>query len=330
MPDTLLGAQVVLRRNFQDQSFVGTMLEADKTACSQRVAKSLDELPSVWTQYPMRDITRQDIAGLQQRAPLPEELWANKSASMFLREDDQAMVLVNLEDHVQVRVQADPEDTQEAIRQAKEVARHLENQWPFARDENLGWLTARPVLAGSGLQIVMHLHLPMLSMMQQVKGLTEAIGKEQLFELKAAPGQEEKNPAALYTLSSMFSAYGSTRELAQAAERKAQELDRKESNLRDKILVRSSRSTYVDQVWRAFGILKYARRLTENEFLALWSKLRLGVVSGLIPMPLEQVNLLREKASNPALRELQEGGGDDHGIHFIRADVVRAELNGGH
>lgn len=329
MPDTLLSTQVVLRRNFQDQPFVSTMLDADKAACAQRVHKALDSLESTWTLYHMRDLGKQDFSILQAEVGLSDDLWSSKAASLFIREDKQATVITNAEDHVQVQVRAESSAPTDAIAQAKVIAGQIGEEWPYAKDENLGWLTARPILAGSGLQIAADMHLPMLSMMQQLKGITQAMLKEQLFQLDTMPGQGDKNPGALYTLRSMFNAYGSTGELAQAAAKQAQDLARKEENLRDKILVRSIRSTYVDQVWRAYGVLKYARRLTEQEFLGLWSKLRLGTLSGLIDLPLETIDALREKASTAGLLGLYEDARDEHALHFFRADVVRAELNGG-
>lgn len=329
MYDTLLGAQAVLRRNFEDQPFVGTMLDADKAACAQRVQKALHELPSEWTLYSARDMDTDAFSALQARVGLEDDVLTNHSVALFVRQDEGAVVLANVEDHVQVRVQAQEGNLGDAAMEAKNLMRHIGEDAPFAKDVNLGWLTARPLLAGTGLQMTYRMHLPMLNMMQQIKGITQGLTKEQLFELNTSPGQTEKNPAALYHLSSMFSAYGDAEKLVQAAMNKMQELDRKEANLRDKILVRSARSTYVDQVWRAYGVLKYARRLTEQEFLSLWSKLRLGVLSGLVPVPLETVDGLRNKLSRTALQGMLESAKDDHALHFLRADIVRAELNGG-
>lgn len=329
MTETRLGAQVVLRRNFGDQPFVSTMLDADKVACTQRISKALDALQSRWTFYPVRELSKGDLAPLAARNMLTEQVWKTPEAGLFVREDQLALVLSNVEDHVQVRVAVQGDAQEEAIREAKSIMAHIGEEWPFAQDEQLGWLTARPVLAGSGTQIVTHLHLPMLSMMQQIRGITRTLGDKQLFELSNAPGQDDKNPGALYALSSMFNAYGGTAKLAEAAENQTQEIEKREENLRSKILGRAIRSTYVDQVWRAYGTLKYARRLTEQEFLGLWSKLRLGVLAGLIPVPIETVNNLLEKASRTALHELMDGTRDEHALHFIRADVVRAELDGG-
>ena len=108
-----------------------------------------------------------------------------------------------------------------------------------------------------------------------------------------------------------------------------EKLTAKEDNLRRKVLNNTSRSTYVDQVFRAYGILRYARRLTEAEFMAYWSKLRLGAMAGLLPADKAAIDSLLAQTSKNQLMQQIDSSMDEHTIHFIRADVVRAALNGG-
>ena len=329
MSDTLLKSFVEVRRNFADYPFVRTMLEADKSICVDRSTQVLEDLDSTWIHYPLPNIRPEDFERLRDQGHLDRSMLSKAPLSLFLCNDKDAALYVNEEDHLRIRFFAEGEDLGAAAVDAKALVKEFADRWPLAKSQRLGWLTARPVLAGTGIQAGYVLHLPMLTMMQQIKGLTASLTEKHLYSLTGLGGPEEKNPAALYLLQNQFSAWGSTQKLLDALRDTAGDIQRKEQNLRDKIISRAARSTYVDQVYRAYGILKYARRLTEGEFLGFWSKLRLGVLSGLLDVPLKHVDELLASTSRTALLEALPEGRDEHAIHFLRADAVRAILNGG-
>lgn len=328
MPDTILGSWVDLRRNWADFPFESTMLDADKPQLISRVTQVLEPREETWTLYLMRDMTREQFGALADMTLMDRSLRDNQDAAVFIRSDGDAMIYVHQEDHLLIRVKAIDADVTRAAQEAKGIARLITQTGAYAKDERIGWLTARPQYAGTGLQVTYLMHLPMLSMMQQLKGIAAKMSGEHRFSLSAQT-QGDKNPANLYLLKNLFTAYGGTDELTAAVSAVADELTAKEDNLRRKVLNNTSRSTYVDQVYRAYGILRYARRLTEAEFLAYWSKLRLGAMAGLLPADQDAVDSLLAQTSKNQLMQQIDSSMDEHTIHFIRADVVRAALNGG-
>lgn len=329
MNSAIMGGYVDLRRNFATLPFEPTMLDSQKNDSLSIVAKALEEREDRWTLLKMRELNRSQVLGLKEKRVVDEALVGKPDASLFLRQDEKAWIYMNMEDHVLVRSLSEGFEAGDAIRQAKDIAQAIGDQVPFAKDERIGWLTARPLYAGTGLQISFVLHLPMLSMMQQIKPLAAAMEAEHLFSLRPLSQGDDKNPSALFVLSNLFGAYDGSEKLCAAVRQAAEKLIDKELKLRERILKKAARSTYVDQVFRAYGILKYARRLTENEFLGFWSKLRLGAAVGLLPIDMDSVDQLLQSTRRSRLIEIMESPGDEHAIHFTRADVVRAALDGG-
>ena len=79
---------------------------------------------------------------------------------------------------------------------------------------------------------------------------------------------------------------------------------------------------YIDRVWRSLGILKTARMLTRDEFMALISHLRTGVAMGLLAeTDLDTVSALMTDAQ-PAT--LSAAAGED--LDPARRDAARARL----
>jgi protein arginine kinase len=295
--------------------------------CVERVEEALGG--KGFTIYRMKDVDEALFAQFSEKGLLDRKCWKTPAVALLARSDGQVSILCNAEDQVLIRVEVKEDDIQAATKTAKDLSRLIGSQYPFAKDERIGWLTARPLHAGTGLQVCYKLHLPMLAMLQQTRTIAAALHKEHRLALSALPEHDVKNPAALFILFNLFTAYDSTKNLVEVVRELALSLSAKETNLREKILKRTLRSTYLDQVYRAYGILRYARRLSEAEFMEYWSKLRLGAAAGLLPLSLEKVDSLLQKAGKASLLMAKDAPRDDHTIHFARADVVRAELNGG-
>lgn len=329
MAETVLSCYVDLRRNFAKLPFEPTMLDAQKHESVSLVTQALDEAEELWIFHQPGELSEQARHALSDRQLVLAGPQEGQGLSIFVREDERAFVYMNAEDHVLVRMLCDGNDTDGAIRAAKEIAFTISEQAAFSKDDRIGWLTARPLYAGTGLQVSYVLHLPMLSMMQQIRPITASLDAEHLFSLRPMGGSDEKNAAAMYVLSNLFGAYDSSEKLSKAVQSLAEKLSAKEEKLRERILKRALRSTYVDQIYRAYGILKYARRLTELEFLGFWSKLRLGAAVELLPLSVEQADELFQATRRPRLLEQMDTPGDEHAIHFVRADTVRAALSNG-
>ena len=328
MNDNVMRSYVDLRRNFAAYPFESTVLESDRQELTTRVISALDEQEETWIFYTVSDLDAKAKMTLED-IDLVQSAWLqNKAVSLLIRNDHSALVCLHEQDHVLIRVAADPRDPFPAIKKAKGIAKLLSETSAFARDERIGWLTAKPQYAGTGVQISFVLHLPMLVMMQQIKAVEQKTNAARGFFLRAC-GPEEKNPGSLYCLSNIFTAYSNSELLSNAVKRAAEEICGKEENLRRKVLKYATRSIYMDQIYRAWGILLYARRLTQAEFLAYWSKTRLGACAGLLPTDIQSIDALLDLTSKSKLTEQTDGLFDEHAIHFNRADAVRAALHGG-
>lgn len=328
MNDTMMRSYVDLRRNFSGFSFESSMLDSDRHKILERVISALDEQEETWVLYNSRDLDTKGRLALED-IDLVERAWLkNKNVSLLIRSDYLALVCLHEQDHILIRTAADLADALPAIRAAKVIAKTLSEVYPFAKDERIGWLTAKPQYAGTGAQVGYMLHLPMLVMMQQMKSLEQTVNASHRFVL-TADDLEDKNPASVYRFKSLFSAYNSSEALSKAVKVKVDELCAKEENLRKKVLKYATRSIYMDQIFRAWGILLHARRLTQTEFLTYWSKVRLGACAGLLPVDVQVVDSLLNLTAKSRLIQQMDGVIDEHLIHFNRADAVRAALHGG-
>jgi len=99
-----------------------------------------------------------------------------------------------------------------------------------------------------------------------------------------------------------------------------------EEQARD-VLLRTAPDEVADKTWRAYGLLKYARKLTFEETMNLLSGVRLGVGLNLIPSlsvyTLNKLLIFTQPAHLAALEGRQTG---DPELPTVRATYVRRVL----
>ena len=79
-----------------------------------------------------------------------------------------------------------------------------------------------------------------------------------------------------------------------------------------------------DNVYRSLGVLKYARRLTAKEFMALLSQVRLGVSMGIIEdITLTDIDKLMVAGQSANLKSYaKQHDKSEEDLDIIRAEIV--------
>ncbi len=93
------------------------------------------------------------------------------------------------------------------------------------------------------------------------------------------------------------------------------------------VLLRDAPSVIEDKVWRAYGLLRYARSLAFDEMMNLLSGVRLGLSLKLLQGPSVYVlNRIMIFAQNAHLEEASEGSLSPGEFDIQRANYVRNAL----
>ena len=325
MQDSVLVSEVSLRRNYQDLRFCP---QDDQEDLEESRRRSLNKLQAIYSDSITLDaqsMGRQGIPYLQE-VLLPANFRRLAQAALLSDESLAVSAAINMDEHLVVKAQGKPGEIPELIQTVREMEEGFtENKRPFAYDSKYGYLSYRPVLAGSGLHINLVLFLPMLHFLKQIPALSETL-KEQGCILKPLSLLDGRNPARLYALSNASSLMMEDRQIQSNVVQSAQMVVTREQSLQDKAMSKSSQSSILDQIWRSYGILKYARRLSITDFLTHWSNLRMGIQGGILPLSLSQADEMLAFANDHVF--LKEGA-EPNTFVFRRAEKVRRALSGG-
>lgn len=319
-------AEAVLRRNYQDLKFCPQDIQEDLAESLRRsLARLGQKRPdfSVHTAGNDQALTEPYI----EDALLPPAFHQLTEAAFAVSDEQSLYAAVNVEEHLLLKARGEAEDLSECVARLRALEQDLEDpDHPFARNKRFDYLSYRPVLAGSGLHASIILHLPMLSFLKQIRQLTDSVRKEHGCVLKPFGHVDRQGTANLFLLTNAASQGKSDGQILDSVSACADMLDRKESLLQQMVFMQKGHSGMLDQTWRAYGILMYARHLTQNDFLAQWSSLRMGAAAGIFPLTLNVADSLYSFSRNSVFASFDES---PKNFPFRRADAVRRVLSGG-
>ena len=306
-------SQCSLVRNLADFPFPGKCAQDERRSVEEYVVQGLKRggLLASGTYRRLAELPIDAVLLLSERRLVPVRvLGAIERTGLYVSDDLSLSVTVNGMDHVCITSMGAGLDLEGPWRRAEGVEQALAQSLDFAFSKQFGYLTLSLGHVGTGLKADVLLHLPAMTMENEMVRLTQTVRerRQALYGLKpvaVTPARGGKTSAqtgdAFYQdLGETF--YGDVSEAAGdlclltnrstlgVAEEEilfhlrqtAAETAGRESELRA-TLARGDRSRLEDRVGRALGVVRNARLLEFGEAVSLLSSLRLGVDTGLVP-----------------------------------------------
>jgi protein arginine kinase len=237
------------------------------SGCEFRMVDNLDNL-SRYLLLEMRFIT---------------PLLAQGGAGRFFLRDNSGAVscMINEEDHISIYAASPGLEIEAAYGLALGLESALDIK--STRDDILGYLTANPLYVGSGMTACVMLHLPALELNGEMPRICETFEKD--WKRLTLLGLFSGNGSAcggFFLLSNKRTLGVTSDDIICRVEDAAQSLISKELFARHKI-AGAKDGDIGDKFWRAWGLLRYARKLHFPEAVDMFSLVKLGSDMGVLP-----------------------------------------------
>lgn len=323
----VLSSRVRLARNYQDLPFDVVQKPDAAAMCIARTANALklsgqDAGFELLRLRDMDDVQRKALAEVHL---ISKDLLRNvDTAAVLLNEMAGVSIMMNEEDHLRIQAIRRGMELQEAADECFRVDDALSRQVSFAYDEQLGYLTACPTNTGTGMRASLLLHLPMLTILKQMGSVGQIVAKVGL-TIRGVYGEGAEALGNLYLVSNQVTLGRTEQELISAVTAVGHQLTDMELALREKSL-QNGRNALEDTIYRAWGIMKYARCMGQNEFFKHWSGVRLGAAMGMLPVALATMDGMLEQVQNANLQALTESNLTGRALDEKRAECIRAML----
>ena len=324
----VVSSRVRLARNYADLPFRGKMNPEQSEACVQRTLDALRQLPQAYSFLSLRGMEANEKKALVEAHLISPDLMEHEeTGAVLIRRDEKISVMMNEEDHLRIQGFSQGENLTEAAESAFSIDDELQKQLSFAFDAQWGYLTACPTNAGTGLRASVMLHLPMLTMLKQMGKVHQLAAKLGL-TLRGIYGEGSEAQGNLYQLSNQVTLGRTEKEIIDAVAATARQMAQMEQVFRQKAQDKDP-VAFEDPLFRSYGLMRYARRMSIKEFMNHWSNLRLGASLEKLPVSLETCDALLTAAQPAHVQKAASSALEAKDVDAYRCELIRNAINGG-
>jgi protein arginine kinase len=317
--DVVINTSIHLARNVREYPFPNRLSLPDKLKVNLVVKDAADKIADYSFNYAeMKTLSQSEVVSLAERHLVSPEFASSRDGrALLLTEDEAVSIMLNEEDHIRLQVMYAGFALDEAYKTANNINNKLSEQLDFAFDDKLGYLTQDPIALGTGMKASVVLHLPALVTTSQITKLITTVSKLGL-SLRGSYGEGAAAKGDMFRLSNTITLGISERAAIENLKSIALQIAAQERTAREEIF---KAPVTEDRIYRAYGVLKYARMIDTNEFMELMSLVRLGAVKGIVNMDCATIEALMIHMQ-PATISLSV----DRPLDRIERDKLRASL----
>lgn len=326
----VISSRIRLVRNWQEYQFPGKLGEKESGEMVRRLEfglKDLGEEEGRHFEFSMlNDLEDLDRAALRERRILNSAVISKKiPAGLMLSDNEDTGIVLGGDDHVRIQLLGLGLHLEELWEKADRIDDYINERFTYAFDERYGYLTSFPTNVGTGLRASVVVHLPMLS---QGKKFSSLINEMSRFGavIRGVYGEGEENFGSLFEVSNQKTLGQTEREIIDTVSKAAIQLTNQEQQVR-KLSLQRHRIEREDEVYKSYGVLKYARRLTSRDTMIFLSQIMAGLSDGLIATE-KPVSIYRLMVGiQPAnLQKLSDRPLSKEELDGARAEFIRREL----
>jgi protein arginine kinase len=325
--DIVISSRIRFARNLSQFPFI---VKADKNA-KQKVTEKMKEItPKLG--YGLRYINLRDIDEITKNTLVEKHLISpnfiknnDEYGAMLINDDENISVMINEEDHLRIQVMNSGFDIENLMNLAIEVDEKIGSLVNYAYSEKYGFLTACPTNVGTGLRVSIMVHLPGLARTGNINKVLNVINNFGM-NIRGVYGEGSKAEGDMYQISNKQTLGISEKDTVKNLKLITEKIIEQE-RLARKILAKDS-INLEDRVYRAYGILTNAKKISSDEVRNLISEVKLGTDLGIIneldDLKVRKIDLYTKPAN------LQKYIGKQIGSYerdIKRAEIIKQILN---
>lgn len=332
-PHIVLSTRIRLARNLRGAPFTHRADDAERERLLERVLAAARGAPELagGAVYRVDRLSRLERQLLHERHLVSKELaglgsrdGVRHGAALLTNGD--VGVMINEEDHLRLQVLKSGFAPEPAFADTQRVDRALGASVPFAFHPEFGYLTACPTNAGTGLRASVLIHLPGLVLTKEIAKVLQGLSQVGL-TFRGLYGEGSEVVGNFFQLSNQTTLGKAAEELLDHLAKIVRQVIQYEEQARE-VLQRDAPTVIADKVWRAYGLLRYARSLSLEEAMNLLSGVRLGVGLNLITdLSVYTLNKLLVFTQPAHLAQRTERTLTDPDLPAVRAGYVRKLLD---
>ena len=319
--DVVISTRIRLSRNLKNYPFPCRLNAQAKKEVSEKIRAALsDGKNGDFGFIDMSMLTKPQAISLAERHLIsPEFTSCAEGSALMITKDESVSLMLCEEDHIRLQVIRPGLALEDAYNEASKIDTALDGKLHFAFDEKLGYLTQYPTNLGTAMKASIMMHLPALTKSGKISRIASTVSKLGLV-LRGSYGEGSKPLGDIYLLSNQIT-LGISEEAAITNLKSIASHIIEQERTSAKELAETIGEQ--DRIFRALGLLKYARLLTSRNFMELISLVRMGAATGVLDIPTEKIDDLIINMQPATISAANADAEDVAKRDKIRAQAVR-------
>ncbi|MDD3819338.1 MAG: hypothetical protein PHG41_05850 [Actinomycetota bacterium] len=332
--EIILNTKIMLSRNLTSYKYVDTSSGSEKNAILNRVRKSISDIKEFEDLHYHKIRNLNDIQkDLIFREYMIDEDVANKvqGRGLFIRPalntGVRTAIIVNHEDHIRIQCTSPGLNIKRVYKEVVGIEKCLEKKLSFAFDDKLGYLTASPFNLGTALRITVVAHLPVLTISPEIGDFVKKINNIGC-QINSYFSVQPEIIGNLFKISNRITLGKGEKDIIKEMQAICSGIIEDELDARMQ-LKKDDFIGIEDNIYRSFGLLKYAKILSYEEALELLSIIRLGLDMNMIDgvYDFDYFEMINKITNSRIMLDMEISGGiSNDRLDFLRAEIIRKKI----
>lgn len=299
--DIVLFTKIELLRNLKGVKFVKNIDQNEARTMAQNIYNKLSSSVENLLFLKSWEISKNELNYYKDKEIASDKLIETKNKSAIITSGDETLsILVNEHEHIKIQGITAGFEIEQTYEAANDVDNLILKYFPYEFDNKYGYLTSSIKNLGTGLKVSMLVHLPALKSNNRLKDVQESLKNDSISI------EELYKDANLYIIQNNVTLGMSEEQILESFKEAVYYVIKEEKRNRDDII--SEKNIYLqDKVNRAYGILTYAKLISEEESLKLLSDIRMGIEMSILDISKALINEAFIKSRNSSIqRDLKE------------------------
>ena len=279
--DVVISSCVMLARNIQKYPFEPKCTGAD----FEKIVNDIKEItPSLGYGLKFIDLKNLDdvtkLSLVEKNIVSPDFITNNKShGAILINDEENICIMINDEDHIKLQVFCSGLDLENLKNLIVEIDEKLGELVTYSYSKQFGFLTVSPTNVGTGMKASVMVHLPALTYTGNISKVLHIVNNFGM-NVRGMYGEGTQSQGDIYQISNNQTLGLTEEEIIKNITTIVDKVIEQE-RLARKYLTKNA-IELEDKVYRSFGILSNAKRLTADECKRLLSDVKLGTDLGII------------------------------------------------
>ena len=279
--DVVVSSRVRLVRNLNGFKFLNKCSKEDQEKILEKIK---DIVPSLG--YGLRYIGEEDLDDVTKLSLIekhlisPEFVLNDKvKKAIIINDEENICIMLNEDDHIKLQTFSSGQELENLMNLLVEIDEKLGDIVDYAYSKKFGYIANSPINIGTGMKASVIVHLPALTLTGNLPKMLRIINNFGM-SVKGIYGEGTQNQGDLYQISNNQTIGITEKEIIANVKNITERIIEQERTAR-KYLAKNQLELE-DRVYRSFGIISYATKLSSEECKKLLSDVKLGTDLGII------------------------------------------------